>query len=177
MLTSNENRLSQILDEVGRGSDLSQALGLIADQLAADVGAPTCKIWVVKRGDICDRCPLAGICTNRQMCMHLIAASGAPSPKNRYRRGRRHGISDTVFSDTDVCDRRPIARWLSYFFWRRPVPRRLNDAPAFIQSSSPHESDVRSHGRSIDPRSSCAPNVGLYAFCGPATCKISALAV
>jgi len=77
MLTSSENRLSQILDEVGRGSDLSQALGLIADQLAADVGAPTCKIWVVKRGDICERCPLAGICTNRQMCMHLMAASGA----------------------------------------------------------------------------------------------------
>jgi len=77
MLTSSENRLSQILDEVGRGSDLGQALGLIADQLAADVGAPTCKIWVVKRGDICDRCPLAGICTNRQMCMHLMAASGA----------------------------------------------------------------------------------------------------
>jgi len=77
MLTSSENRLSQILDQVGRGSDLSQALGLIADQLAADAGAPTCKIWVVKRGDICERCPLAGICTNRQMCMHLMAASGA----------------------------------------------------------------------------------------------------
>ena len=38
--------------------------------------------------------------------------------------------------DTDICDRRPIAYWLSYFFRRRTVPRRLNDPPAFIQSSS-----------------------------------------
>lgn len=56
---------------------MGHALGLIADQLAADIGAPTCKIWVVKRGDICNRCPLADSCSNRQMCMHLIAASGA----------------------------------------------------------------------------------------------------
>ncbi|MEK6410764.1 MAG: response regulator [Acidobacteriota bacterium] len=77
MPTSRETRISQILDEVGRGSSLTQALGLIADQLAADIGAPTCKIWVVKRGDICDHCPLADSCANRQMCMHLIAASGA----------------------------------------------------------------------------------------------------
>lgn len=77
MPTARENRISQILEEVGRGSNLSHALAMIADQLAADIGAPTCKIWVVKRGDMCGRCPLAGICTNRQMCMHLTAASGA----------------------------------------------------------------------------------------------------
>ncbi len=77
MSTSRESRISQIFDEVGRGSNLGHALGLIADQLAADIGAPTCKIWVVKRGDICDRCPLADSCSNKQMCMHLIAASGA----------------------------------------------------------------------------------------------------
>jgi len=77
MRTSRENRISQIFDEVARGSSSSHALGLIADQLAADIGAPTCKIWVVKRGDICDRCPLADSCSNKQMCMHLVAASGA----------------------------------------------------------------------------------------------------
>ena len=43
-------------------------------------------------------------------------------------------------------DRRQITRWVSYFFWRRTVPRRLNDASAFIQSSSPYKSDVRSNG-------------------------------
>jgi signal transduction histidine kinase/DNA-binding response OmpR family regulator len=77
MPTVSDSGISHILGEIGRGASLESALGLIADQLAADVGAPTCKIWVVKRGDICDRCPLAYTCTNRQMCMHLVAASGA----------------------------------------------------------------------------------------------------
>ncbi len=77
MQTVKENRLKRIIDEVGRGSSLDHALSLIADQICVDTGAPTCKIWVVKRGDICDRCPLASVCTNRQMCMHLTAASGA----------------------------------------------------------------------------------------------------
>jgi signal transduction histidine kinase/DNA-binding response OmpR family regulator len=77
MQTSRESRIRQIFDEVGRGSSLERALDLIAEQVATDIGAPTCKIWVVKRGDICDRCALADVCTNRQMCMHLIAVSGA----------------------------------------------------------------------------------------------------
>jgi signal transduction histidine kinase/CheY-like chemotaxis protein len=77
MDATRENRMSRIVDEIGRGSSLDHALDLIAEQLATDIGAPTCKIWVVKRGDICERCPLASICTNRDMCMHLMATSGA----------------------------------------------------------------------------------------------------
>jgi signal transduction histidine kinase/DNA-binding response OmpR family regulator len=77
MQTSRQNRTKHLFDEVGRGSNLAHALSLVADQIIADTGAATCKIWVVKRGDICARCPLAESCTNRQMCMHLAAASGA----------------------------------------------------------------------------------------------------
>ncbi len=77
MQATAENRIREIFDEVARGSKLERVLGLIADQVAAELGTPTCKIWVVKRGDICERCPLASICTNRQMCLHLAAASGA----------------------------------------------------------------------------------------------------
>ena len=77
MQATGENRIREIFDEVARGSRLERVLGLIADQVAADLGTPTCKIWVVKRGDICERCPLAASCTNRQMCLHLAAASGA----------------------------------------------------------------------------------------------------
>ncbi|HEV8485146.1 MAG TPA: response regulator [Blastocatellia bacterium] len=77
MQTAREDRIREIFEEVARGSNLDRALALIADHTAAYLGAPTCKIWVVKRGDICERCPLATICPNRQMCMHLVAASGA----------------------------------------------------------------------------------------------------
>ncbi len=85
MQTARRDRMRDIFDEVARGSDLDRTLGLIADQIAADLGAPTCKIWVVKRGDICRRCPLADSCPNRQMCMHLIAASGAAIDKEYSR--------------------------------------------------------------------------------------------
>jgi signal transduction histidine kinase/DNA-binding response OmpR family regulator len=85
MQTAREDRIRDIFDEVARGSNLDRALGLIADQIAADLGAPTCKIWVVKRGDICERCPLASTCNNRQMCMHLMAASGAAMDKEYLR--------------------------------------------------------------------------------------------
>ena len=47
------------------------------------------------------------------------------------------------------------------FFGDGPYPGRPNDTSAFIQSSSPYESNVRSHGRSIDPRSSRASDVRL----------------
>src|SRR5688572_14626260 len=77
MQATGQNRIREIFDEVARGPKLERVLGLIADQVAADLGTPTCKIWVVKRGDICERCPLEAACTNRQMCLHLAAASGA----------------------------------------------------------------------------------------------------
>jgi signal transduction histidine kinase/DNA-binding response OmpR family regulator len=76
-METKENKIRQIFDEVARSTNLDRALAMIAAQAAADLGAPACKIWVVKRGDICDHCPLASACTNRQMCMHLVAASGA----------------------------------------------------------------------------------------------------
>ena len=81
MQIASEYRTRRILDEVGRGSNLDSALGLIADAVIAESGVPVCKIWVVKRGDICERCPLAESCTNHQMCMHLAAASGADLAK------------------------------------------------------------------------------------------------
>lgn len=76
-METKDNKIRQIFDEVARSTNLDRALAMIAAQIAADLGAPACKIWVVKRGDICDHCPLASVCTNRQMCMHLVAASGA----------------------------------------------------------------------------------------------------
>ncbi len=81
MQTVKEPRLIDIFDEIARGSNLDQSLTLIAHKAAADLKAPTCKIWVVKHGDICERCPLAEVCTNRQMCLHLIAASGTSLEK------------------------------------------------------------------------------------------------
>lgn len=76
-----EIKLSDVLDEIARGSNLDQALHLIAQKATVDLKAQACKIWVVKHGDICERCPLAGICANRQMCLHLAATAGAAAER------------------------------------------------------------------------------------------------
>jgi signal transduction histidine kinase/DNA-binding response OmpR family regulator len=81
MQTSKTIQLSDILDEIARGSSLDQSLNLIAQKATADLQAVACKIWVVKHGDICEQCPLAGICTNRQMCLHLASTSGSAFEK------------------------------------------------------------------------------------------------
>lgn len=81
MDTAREDRIREIFEEVGRSTNLDRALTMIADQVAADLSAPTCKIWVVKKGDICERCPLASSCSNQQICMHLAAVSGAVMDK------------------------------------------------------------------------------------------------
>ncbi|GEM_PF-1414527 len=80
-----EPRPSDIFDEIARGTKLDQTLHLIALKATLDLKAPTAKIWVVKHGDICDRCPLAEVCANRQMCLHLVTVVGAEM-ENEYPR-------------------------------------------------------------------------------------------
>lgn len=81
MQTSKNIQISDIFDEIARGSSLDQSLNLIAQKATTDLNAVACKIWVVKHGDICEQCPLASICSNRQMCLHLASTSGSSSEK------------------------------------------------------------------------------------------------
>jgi signal transduction histidine kinase/DNA-binding response OmpR family regulator len=85
MQTSKNIQISDILDEIARGSSLDQSLNLIAQKATSDLNATACKIWVVKHGDICEQCPLAGICSNRQMCLHLASTSGSSLEKEYAR--------------------------------------------------------------------------------------------
>jgi signal transduction histidine kinase/DNA-binding response OmpR family regulator len=85
MQTSKNIQISDILDEIARGSSLDQSLNLIAQKAITDLKASTCKIWVVKHGDICEQCPLASVCANRQMCLHL-ASTGGSSIEQEYPR-------------------------------------------------------------------------------------------
>src|SRR5260370_36723230 len=81
MQPTRNNRSAIILEEIARGVNLDRTVGLIAGPVDAEMGAPPCKIWVVKRGDVCERCLLAYACTNREICLHLVAASGAAFEK------------------------------------------------------------------------------------------------
>jgi signal transduction histidine kinase/DNA-binding response OmpR family regulator len=103
MQPTRTNRSAIILEEIARGVNLDRTLGLIAEQVATEMGAPTCKIWVVKRGDVCERCSLAYACTNREICLHLVAASGAAFEKE-YPRIPLSQFSAHMISQGGVSD-------------------------------------------------------------------------
>ena len=103
MQPTREPRPSDIFDEIARGTKLEQTLSLIALKATIDLKAPTCKIWVVKHGDICERCPLADVCTNRQMCLHLLTAVGAEM-ENEYPRIPLSVLNATLIARGGVAD-------------------------------------------------------------------------
>ena len=103
MQPTRTNRSAIILEEIARGVNLDRTLGIIAEQVATEMGAPTCKIWVVKRGDVCERCSLAYACTNREICLHLVAASGAAFEKE-YARIPLSQFSAQMISQGGVSD-------------------------------------------------------------------------
>ena len=103
MQPTRTNRSAIILEEIARGVNLDRTLGIIAEQVATEMGAPTCKIWVVKRGDVCERCSLAYACTNREICLHLVAASGAAFEKE-YARIPLSQFSAQMISQGGISD-------------------------------------------------------------------------
>lgn len=85
METLSEDRVKVVLDQIASGVALEQTLNAISTNVAAELGAPTCKIWVVKRGDICERCSLAAVCSNREICLHLAAVTGSQIEREHSR--------------------------------------------------------------------------------------------
>lgn len=92
-----------MFDEIARGSSLERTLSLIASHIAAELGVPVCKIWVVKRGDICPACPLQDVCSNRQMCMHLMAVSGTVLDRE-YPRIPLSSLSPSIIAAGGISD-------------------------------------------------------------------------
>ena len=67
---------------LGSGT-LNEKLKLITDGIVEILGADFARIWVTKRGDLCERgCLFANaedgsdVCRNREHCLHLLASSG-----------------------------------------------------------------------------------------------------
>src|SRR5262249_41040297 len=83
--------------------------------------------------------------------------------KDRNRCGCRPRVSGAIFCYTRILERRKITCRVSYLFWRRTISRRLNDASALVQSTSPHKSDVRCDGSSTHTQPRNATNLRLQA--------------
>ncbi|MCP4693789.1 MAG: AAA domain-containing protein [Desulfobacterales bacterium] len=51
--------------------------GMIADHMARRPHVALVRVWVVRPGDDCDRCPARDRCPTRTSCLHLAASGGA----------------------------------------------------------------------------------------------------
>ncbi len=71
--------LRNALLEMAQERDLDALLHLVVARLASLTSVALARIWLLKPGDICPTCPLAGECRTRERCLHLVASAGRPS--------------------------------------------------------------------------------------------------
>ena len=67
-----------MLAMVGERS-LDDLLRMITSQLAVLPNVALARIWLIDRGDICERCPAAKWCPGHIPCLHLVASAGRPN--------------------------------------------------------------------------------------------------
>ncbi|MBK6316305.1 MAG: PAS domain S-box protein [Blastocatellia bacterium] len=97
-----DRSLRTALGSIASGASLDSALEAVTSAIRDRTLASSCKIWLVKPGDVCDTCALVDRCADRSMCLHFKAS--AP-----------HGIEEparvplTVFRDR-VAARGGVAR-------------------------------------------------------------------
>lgn len=84
------------LEGIARGATLDVTLRGLAQSVFGALSAGSCKIWLVKQGDICERCAMARSCENRTMCLHLKVAI----PEGRV---SGHRVPLEVFRDRAVA--------------------------------------------------------------------------
>lgn len=68
--------LKDLLLEIGRQPSLDAVLRVVVDQLANEASVAMARIWLIRPGDICANCPMAGECPDPSRCLHLVASAG-----------------------------------------------------------------------------------------------------
>lgn len=67
--------LRTALGSIAAGATLDGALELVSSAIVDRTNSLSCKIWLVKPGDLCATCVLADRCADRSMCLHFKASS------------------------------------------------------------------------------------------------------
>src|SRR5512135_143374 len=56
--------------------DLGKLLRLLVERTAESDRVALARVWLVRPGDICPRCPMRAVCPDRERCLHLVASAG-----------------------------------------------------------------------------------------------------
>ena len=65
------------IDElITRKSPVKETLGAIVSQMVSHCEGALARIWLIKKGDICENCKMREECPAQDACLHLIASEG-----------------------------------------------------------------------------------------------------
>jgi transcriptional regulator with GAF, ATPase, and Fis domain len=71
--------IQSLLLAMGEQRATASLFRLIVDSLSLFQDVALVRIWLIRPGDICSSCDMAGECSNREACLHLVASAGRSS--------------------------------------------------------------------------------------------------
>ncbi|OYT71686.1 MAG: hypothetical protein CFK52_07440 [Chloracidobacterium sp. CP2_5A] len=84
--------LEPIAHRLQSPQDLDQVLSAVAQRAAEGVTAVCARLWLIRRGDLCQTCRWAEACPDKRRCLHLKANFGIPVEAS-YRRAPLAALS------------------------------------------------------------------------------------
>jgi transcriptional regulator with GAF, ATPase, and Fis domain len=66
----------RLLLDMAQEHDLPRLLRLLVERLAESDRVALARVWLVRPGDLCPRCPMRAECPSRERCLHLVASAG-----------------------------------------------------------------------------------------------------
>ena len=125
-------QLLELLLGVGAQKSLDGVLDAVVRGLIEQEDIALARIWLLRPGDICSRCPMRGECPDQTRCLHLVASAGRPlaNPEERWDRlygefsrfplgVRKVGRIATGGECLAVCDVARDATWIGNPDWIR----------------------------------------------------------
>ena len=73
---SNSVAFNSINELIVRKSPVPETLSAITSQMISHGDIALARIWLIKKGDICEACPMRPECPSQESCLHLTASEG-----------------------------------------------------------------------------------------------------
>lgn len=105
--------LEPIAHQLQSSQELDRVLAAVARDAAARLDAPCARIWLIRRGDMCQACRWAADCQDKRRCLHLKANFGA-TVEPVYRRAPLDVFGNEVLARGGVLQWSDAVREISF---------------------------------------------------------------
>lgn len=105
--------LEPIAHQLQSSQELDRVLAAVARDVAARFDAPCARIWLIRRGDMCQACRWAPDCQDKRRCLHLKANFGA-TVEPVYRRAPLDVFGNEVLARGGILQWNDAVREISF---------------------------------------------------------------